>query len=105
MISKISISSNRFEAPSSADIDAARAELLALLNSNKATIRVKSGTTAAMHFETHNSKDGVVEIHYLDLQLLAEELLEFGSAISVIQPSELREVMDKILEDVTKLYA
>lgn len=105
MISKISISRNQFDAPSSHEIDDARGELQTLLESNKATIRVKSGTTAAMHFETHNSKDGVVEIHFLDLQLLAEELLEFGSAISIIEPRELREVMNSILEDVTNLYA
>jgi proteasome accessory factor B len=105
IISKISVSQKVFEAPAANDVGLARADLQALLASNQATIKVQPGTTAAMHFETQNSKNGIVNLHYLDLQLLAEELLEFGTAISVVEPPQLREVMNKILEDVTKLYA
>jgi predicted DNA-binding transcriptional regulator YafY len=105
IISKISITQILFDSPVVSDVEIARADLAALLATNNATIKVKPGTTAAMHFETHNSTNGVVNINFLDLQLLAEELLEFGSAVSVLEPSELSEIMNGILEEVTDLYA
>jgi proteasome accessory factor B len=105
IVSKISTSKASFEVPTMSQIESARADLQSLLEGNVATIRVASGTTAAMHFETHNSADGVVKVNYLDLHLLAEELLEFGSSVSVIEPVELRNVMNRILEEVTELYA
>lgn len=105
IISKISITQMLFDSPGVSDVEAARADLVALLASNKAIIKVKPGTTAAMHFETHNSTNGVVTINFLDLQLLAEELLEFGSAVAVIEPRELSETINGILEEVSDLYA
>jgi proteasome accessory factor B len=105
IVSKIALTKTSFEVPAAAEIQAARADLQTLLESNSAKIRVASGTTAAMHFETHNSGDGIVSVQYLDLHLLAEELLEFGSAVTVIEPIELRNLMNQILEGVTEMYA
>ena len=99
--SKITRSKDPFHLPNKVDIDLAKAELEKLYESNVATLRVKHGSTAAMHFETHNSSDGLVEVHYFDLELLTEEILEFGNAVTVVSPPELvasvRETLKRVI--------
>jgi predicted DNA-binding transcriptional regulator YafY len=58
-----------------------------------------------MHFETHNSPSGEVQINYLDLPLLAEELMEFGSSVKVIEPPELKELIQDTLKKVIANHA
>ena len=58
-----------------------------------------------MHFETHNQPNGEATINFLDLQLLAEELLEFGSAVKVIEPIELKELIQTMLRQVIANHA
>lgn len=94
-----------FERPDSEKISAAKNDLSELYKYNVATIRVVPGTTAAMHFETHNSPTGEVQINYLDLPLLAEELMEFGSAVKVIEPQELKVLIQDILKQVIANHA
>ena len=103
--SKVSRTKNNFEAPSDVAIKEAKAELLSHYAKNVAKIRVTPGTTAAMHFETHESSDGVATLNYLDLQLLAEELLEFGPSIQVLEPKELKELIREILRKVIDEHA
>ena len=91
--------------PNPSDITQAKRELNELFAKNVAKLRVKSGTTAAMHFETHNSPDGIVEVHYYDLALLAEEILEFGTSVTVIEPLELRDQIRKTLQAVVDNHA
>jgi predicted DNA-binding transcriptional regulator YafY len=58
-----------------------------------------------MHFETHLSESGEIEINYLDLPLLAEELMEFGSAVAVIAPVELKILIQNTLKKVIENHA
>lgn len=103
--SKVEHKAVSFEKPSKAAISEAKAELLSHYGENVARIRVTPGTTAAMHFETHNQSNGETTINYLDLQLLAEELLEFGSAVKVIEPTELKELIQQMLRQVIANHA
>jgi len=103
--SKVDSTRKTFERPESLSINAAKAELLSHYSANVARIKVSPGTTAAMHFETHKSIAGEVSINYLDLHLLAEELLEFGSSIKVIEPVELRSLIAETLKQVISSHA
>jgi predicted DNA-binding transcriptional regulator YafY len=70
-----------------------------------AKIKVRTGTTAAMHFESDVHENGIVELNYLDLPLLAEELMEFGSAVEVIEPLELKKLLSETLRSVIANHA
>jgi proteasome accessory factor B len=58
-----------------------------------------------MHFETHDKIDGITSLNYLDLHLLAEELLEFGSSVKVIEPIELKDLIQDTLRQVIANHA
>ena len=103
--SKVSHTKNTFDRPEKTEVAAAKAELLSYYSSNLARIRVTPGTTAAMHFETHNSANGEVALNYLDLHLLAEELLEFGTSVKVVEPVELKEIIEETLRQVISNHA
>lgn len=94
-----------FDKPSSAELDAAKKDLNQHFKKNVARIKVVPGTTASMHFESHKSKSGEVEVNYLDLQLLADELIEFGNAVTVVKPKELQEVIRETLKKVIEAHA
>lgn len=103
--SKVSRSKQPSAEPTVEQIASAKAELAEVFESNVARIRVRPGTTAAMHFETHKMPGGEVELHYFDLALLAEELLEFGQSVTVISPSELKDYLRQTLEQVIANHA
>lgn len=98
--SKVTRTKDPITEPSQLQIETAKQELRELFQANVAKIRVRPGTTAAMHFETHNVPSGEIEINFYDLALLAEELLEFGQAVKVIAPQEL---VDHITESLRKV--
>lgn len=103
--SKVSRSKVEITHPSEAQISSAKAELAEVFRSNVARIRVKPGTTAAMHFETHNIPNGEIELNYFDLALLAEEILEFGQSVKVLSPQKLKDYLEKTLQQVVANHA
>lgn len=103
--SKVTRTKTEIHQPTETQIIEAKAELAEVFQSNVARIRVKPGTTAAMHFETHNNPDGEVELNYFDLALLAEELLEFGQSVSVLSPEELKDYIQATLKQVIVNHA
>jgi proteasome accessory factor B len=103
--SKVNRLKVEFNKPAQSAVLAAREDLARLYEENKATIQVRPGTTAAMHFETHNSTNGQIEINYLDLPLLAEELMEFGASITVVEPAELKTLIQDTLKQVIANHA
>lgn len=103
--SEVTKQRTEFEKPKLSEINAAKKDLDSHFKKNVATIKVAPGTTAAMHFESHKSKTGEIDVHYLDLQLLADELIEFGNAVSVVKPAELSEVVRETLKQVIRNHA
>jgi predicted DNA-binding transcriptional regulator YafY len=103
--SKVTRTKELATSPTVEQIQAAKTDLAKVFEANKARIRVRPGTTAAMHFETHNLASGELEINYYDLALLAEELLEFGQSIQVLSPPELIDHITHTLEQVVKNHA
>jgi proteasome accessory factor B len=94
-----------FEPPSDIAIATAKRELAELFESNVAKIVVKPGTTAAMHFEVTGTKPAEVNLNYYDLQLLAEELMEFGRSVTVVEPRQLSDLIQETLKAVVANHA
>lgn len=94
-----------FDPVSSEAIADAKRDLAELLGSNSAKILVSPGTTAAMHFEVSGSKPVEVILNYYDLQLLAEELMEFGRSVTVVEPKELADLIQETLRAVVANHA
>ena len=103
--SKVTRLKEQFDAPDLSQVQAAKNELSALFDENIARLKVQPGTTASMHFETHYTNDGVVEVHFYDLALLAEEILEFGTAVRVLSPEALKEQLRNTLQAVVNHHA
>ena len=103
--SKVNRSKDSFESPTPEQIRSAKEDLAKLYESNMATLRIKPGSTAAMHFESHTSKNNEVSVHYYDQELFAEELLEFGSSVTVLSPESLVETVRSALKKVIEQHA
>lgn len=103
--SKVIRSKESFASPDPNTLDESRRELDRIFAANVARIRVHPGTTAAMHFETHNIESGEVDVNYFDLSLLAEEILEFGGSVKVLAPKELSVLIDETLRQVIRNHA
>lgn len=104
IVSEVDIQDVTFEAPTSTQIAMALEELRELTQSQSATIKVQPGGAAWFHF---NLTDGEEEFsqHYMDLNLLAEELMEFVDEIEVISPKELKEAIQANLVRVIEAHA
>lgn len=94
-----------FEPPAAQELEAAKKDLAEVFERNVAVIKVRPGTTAAMHFETHNDPSGIARLNYYDLGLLVEELLEFGGSVKVVSPPELSALLRTTLEQVVRNHA
>ena len=103
--SRVKKTDETFDSPAAEAITNAKQDLATLFQSNVAEILVKPGTTAAMHFEVTGNEAKSVTVNYYDLQLLCEELMEFGRAVSVVSPSELRELIQTTLQSVVDNHA
>ncbi|MEY4276304.1 MAG: hypothetical protein RIS26_767 [Actinomycetota bacterium] len=103
--SKIQRTKTNFAEPSASDVAEAKSKLREHYEGNLAKLQIKPGTTASMHFETHNSTDGLVSVNYLDLDLLAEEILEFGDSVEIVSPIELKKRVEEILSRVIDAHA
>lgn len=103
--SKVTRLEQTFEPATAEAVAAAKRELAELVESNRASILVNPGTTAAMHFEVTGSKPVEVTVNYYDLQLLAEELMEFGRSVTVLKPKELSDLIQDTLRAVVQNHA
>jgi proteasome accessory factor B len=102
--SEVDIQDFSFDAPSKIEVSDAIAQLEKHQSSSVARIRVPIRSSAWFHFDL---KPGQTEIDltYMDLHLLAEELLEFVDHIEIVSPSELSDVLRSKLEAVRISHA
>ena len=103
--SRVSRLEQGFEPVSAIAISTAKRQLAELFESNVAKIVVKPGTTAAMHFEVTGTAPAAVSVNFYDLQLLAEELMEFGRSVTVVEPKELSDLIQETLQAVIANHA
>jgi proteasome accessory factor B len=70
---------------------------------NLATIKVTGDTEAELALNP--SEEGIAKLNYMDEALLAEDLLEFGTDVEVIEPESLKRRMRASLKAVMKQHA
>jgi proteasome accessory factor B len=98
----------QFEAPTKAQLEAMQLDLVEHTKRQVADLRVKPNTMASFHFGLpERSAVGEQQEHsirYMDLHLLAEDLLEYALDIEVLRPKELRDAMVSALEKVASQH-
>jgi len=99
--SKVEILEENFIAPTTGEIAQAEQSLVEFVNSQVARIEIDSESEAVNFFQKAAGADSVIELNYMDEELLAEDLLEFGSSVRVLAPQSLalriRESLEKVV--------
>ncbi len=85
------------------EISLAEEDLAAFVSKNVARLNVERGTEAWWHFGATDDKE--VELHFMDEALLAEDLMEYGTDISVLEPESLRIRVEEGLKRVLENHA
>lgn len=88
---------------SNAELQQAEQELNDFVMDNLAVIKVTKDTEAELALNPDQS--GVARINFMDEALLAEDLLEFGSDIEVVEPDSLKRRIRASLKAVMKQHA
>lgn len=102
--SEIDIQDHTFEAPTQVEIREADEELERHRGASVATLRVPLLSAGWFHFDL-DTDQSEFEITYIDLHLLAEELLEFIDHLEVVSPPELVLVLEQKLLAVRNSHA
>ena len=103
IISEVEILESEAKRLSSAELQQVEQELNDFVLGNLAEIRVTPDTEA--HLALNPNEQGVAKINYMDEALLAEDLLEFGTDIEVIEPETLKRRLRASLKAVMKQHA
>lgn len=103
IISQVKVDGEPATQVSRTEIENAEQELIAFANSQVATIRVEPDSEAFWHFAPGDSLE--ITISYMDQQLLAEDLLEFGKDVEVLAPESLALAIRESLQRVVDLHA
>ena len=103
IISEVEIIESEAKRLSSAELQQVEQELNDFVLGNLAEIRVTPDTEAQLALSPN--EQGVAKINYMDEALLAEDLLEFGSDIEVIEPETLKRRLRASLKAVMKQHA
>lgn len=102
--SEVDIQDFTFEPPSKTEVEGAIAELDKHRSASKATIRVPNKSAAWFHFDMKPDQD-LLEINFMDIHLLAEELMEFVDHVEVLSPLELKDAIKSKLALVRNSHA
>lgn len=97
----------RFEAPSPEAVQVAIEDLEAHTASQIAKLKVRRDSQAWFHFNLldEQGKEAEIELSYMDLHLLAEELSEYVHDITVLSPNELSKALRTRFEAVANAHA
>jgi proteasome accessory factor B len=95
-----------FEAPAALEINAAIEDLRQFTASQTAVLRIKRDSRAWFHFQIDSQEAfAEIELEYMDLHLLAEDLRDFGADIKVLRPKQLVETVTAGFEKVASAHA
>lgn len=104
IVSEIDIQNVSFESPSNGELAKALEELRAHTQSQIARIRVKPQSAAWFRFDLTGEQTEVAT-NYMDLHLLASDLMEFVDEIQVVEPAALAELIRSKLTAVRDGHA
>jgi proteasome accessory factor B len=102
--SEIDIQDVTFEPPTRSEIDSAVAELDSHRKSSIARLKIPLRSAAWFHFDLAVDQTEI-ELPFMDIYLLAEELMEFVDHIEVVSPEELKDILIVNLEAVRGSHA
>jgi proteasome accessory factor B len=103
IISELSIIDAEAKRLSSQELQQVEQELNDFVRGNLAIIKVAFDTEAQLALKPDDS--GLAKLNFMDEALLAEDLLEFGSDIEVIEPESLKRRIRSHLKAVMKQHA
>lgn len=103
IVSDVSILEAESKQLSSQELQQVEQELNDFVRGNLATIKVVPDTEAQLALNPDAS--GIAKINYMDEALLAEDLLEFGSDVEVVEPESLKRRIRASLKAVMKQHA
>lgn len=104
IVSDVDIQDITFESPGQGDVNKALEDLEIHKLSQVARIRVPAAGAAWFHFDLPDGQTEF-EINYMDLHLLAEELMEFADEIEILEPIGLVNVFRENLRKVLDTHA
>ncbi len=100
MVSKAALSELAAERFDAVDIEAAELSLEAHIQSQQATLELRPGSEAWYHFGGDR-----VQVAYMDQELFAEELIDLGMDVKILEPKSLSEYVTKQLQAVIESHA
>ncbi|MDG2497189.1 MAG: WYL domain-containing protein [Aquiluna sp.] len=103
IISKVEISELDGKITRQDEVNLVEEELVTFVSNNRARLIVTKGTEAWWHFGAKEEQE--VVIHFMDEALLAEDLMEYGADISVLEPLSLRLRVENGLNRVLESHA
>jgi len=102
IVSPIVASTTTFPAPPADVSERALAELEAVWNAHTARVEVEPGSDAGVRLAKRRgtvvADDGTLELHYSDINIVADELAAYGPEVLVTAPPELRDAVRTRLE-------
>lgn len=103
--SRVEVLEEAFGAPEIDEIAAAEKALIDFVGTQSAQIQFELGSEAAAHFESFIDSEGIAVLNFMDEDLLAEDLLEFGSSVKVLKPTSLSDLVREKLKAVVRAHA
>ena len=103
IVSEVTISEAETKRLTLAELQQVEQELNDFVQGNLATIKVTGDTEAQLALNP--GEDGIAKINFMDEALLAEDLLEFGADVEVIEPETLKRRIRASLKAVIKQHA
>ena len=102
IVSSVVRGTEPFELPDKSQLEGAIRSLKQHTSEQKAILRVPRDSAAWFHFNLgqDQSEPQVITIDYMDIYLLAEELMDFATEIEIIEPLELKSLIRNQFEKV-----
>jgi proteasome accessory factor B len=102
IVGEVKVTAKSFPKPPEHQAEEALKALDEFWQQQTAKVRVERGSDAATRLGkrrgTAEDEDGVLTLHYSDLNLFADELASYGPEALVVSPSQLREAVRARLE-------
>jgi proteasome accessory factor B len=113
IVSRPKISTQDYRQGTRSEIRETEASLTKHILGQVARLRVQKGTEAWVHFgiadsdgdQQQNETDSTIEVNFMDIELLAEELIEYGNSVEVIEPAELKQLIVSRFRQVMAQHA
>ena len=109
IVSQVTTTGKSFEATTTDEAERGLRELDEVWSTHLAEVRVEPGTDAATRLHkkrgADSTEDGTLRLHYVDLNILADELASFGPEVVALSPPELVRAVRSRLDTIVGLHS